>query len=401
MPTPSNPVPVRSPVVRTSLLLTLGLLSAIAPFATDLYLPTFPQMSLDLHTDATGVQLTLTTFLVGLGIGQLVLGPLSDRIGRRRPLLVAASVCVLAGLTTVVAPTVGVLTVARLAQGLSGAAGTVLGRAVIADLAAGPAAARAFSLMMAVVGVAPVIAPVVGSVLAESLGWRGLLGIVLALTVVMLVTAAIWVPESLPVARRTRSSLPVDVVPTKQLSSRAFLGNAVAGAFSFGAMLSYVAASPFVYQDLMGLSIPLYGALFALNALGLTGVSVLSARLSRAVPVTRMLATGLAGMLIAAITMLVLGALQTPPLLLAVPLLVLVSALGLVLGTSTTLALAAVSGRAGAGSAVFGAAQFGIGAVGSTLVGLGGVASAAPMVYTITAAVVVSCVGFVLGNPRR
>jgi DHA1 family bicyclomycin/chloramphenicol resistance-like MFS transporter len=149
---PIRDAPERS--ITPALLVTLALLSAVAPFATDLYLPAFPTMVADLHTSATAVQLTLTAFLLGLATGQLVFGPLSDRYGRVRPLIFGATLCVVASAATVFAPTVEALITARFFQGFAGAAGMVIGRAVIADLASGKAAARAFSLMMIVGGVA-------------------------------------------------------------------------------------------------------------------------------------------------------------------------------------------------------------------------------------------------------
>ena len=161
------------PGLSAGLLITLALLSAVAPFATDLYLPAFPAMVTDLHTSPTAVQLTLTAFLLGLASGQLVFGPLSDRFGRVKPLVIGAAVCVLASLAAVLAPSIEVLVAARFAQGLTGAAGMVIGRAIISDLATGRAAARAFSLMMIVAGVAPIVAPLAGGFLVEPLGWRG------------------------------------------------------------------------------------------------------------------------------------------------------------------------------------------------------------------------------------
>ncbi len=188
--------------ITTPLLLVLGLLSAVAPFATDLYLPAFPQMTTELSASATTVQLTLTAFLVGVTAGQLVFGPLSDRFGRVPPLLAGAVLCVLASAAAVLAPNVGVLVVARLLQGLGGAAGMVIGRAVISDLATGRPAARAFSLMMIVGGVAPVVAPLLGGLLTGPIGWRGLLAIVLGLSVVMLVAVLAVVRETHLRARR-------------------------------------------------------------------------------------------------------------------------------------------------------------------------------------------------------
>ena len=177
--TESPAVPDRQ--VSGRLLLVLALLACLAPFATDLYLPAFPTMTEELGTDATRVQLTLTAFLLGTGAGQLIFGPLSDRMGRLRPLLIGTSICVVASVAAALAPTISVLIVARLVQGLSGAAGMVIGRAIISDLATGPTATRALSLMMTVTGVAPAVAPLIGGILTPIIGWRGILWVVAAI----------------------------------------------------------------------------------------------------------------------------------------------------------------------------------------------------------------------------
>ena len=182
--------------------MVLALLASVAPFSTDLYLSAFPVMADDLAATATGIQLTLASFLVGLAAGQLVFGPLSDRLGRRRPLLVGAAIFVVASVFAALAPTIEILIAARLVQGLAGAPGMVLGRAVIADLERGEAAARAFSLMMIVGGIAPVVAPLAGSLVVDAVGWRGALGVLVGLALLMLLSSWFVVPESLPVHRR-------------------------------------------------------------------------------------------------------------------------------------------------------------------------------------------------------
>src|SRR3954447_24425662 len=189
--------PERAGVIRWPLLLVLASLAAVAPVATDLYLPGFPAMGDDLGADASGVQLTLTAFLVGLAFGQLVMGPLSDRLGRRTPLVASAAVCVVAAVVCALAPHLGVLVVARLVQGFAGAGGMVIGRAVIADLVTGAAAAKAFTLMLTVGGVAPVLAPLVGGLLAGPVGWRGMLWAVTGLCLVMFLGVVLVLRETL------------------------------------------------------------------------------------------------------------------------------------------------------------------------------------------------------------
>lgn len=350
----------------------------------DLYLPAFPSMMNELATTATGVQLSLTAFLVGAGAGHLLFGPLSDRVGRRWPLLLGTAIYVLASAATSFAPTVPLLVGARLLQGVSGAAGMVIGRAVIADLARGREAARAFSLMMLVGGVAPVVAPLAGSLLSGTIGWRGLLWIVTGLGVVSLIASALFVPETRPSVGRIAGPRPTQ--GSGSLLRRGFVGNALAFAFGFGTLIAYISASPFLYQNLMGLSEWQYGVVFGLNALVLTVVGGYSARLARRRAPGGLARIGLLINLAGSAAIAVLALLGVPPLWLTIPILVAVGSLGLVLGNTTALALDHVRDISGVGSAVLGLLQFGIAGVVAPLVGLGGAATAVPLALTMVTA---------------
>ena len=395
--------PTASPAITPALLVVLGLLSAVAPFATDLYLPAFPEMTGDLQTSATSVQLTLTAFLLGVTAGQLVFGPLSDRFGRVAPLIAGAVLCVAASVLAVFAPTIGVLIAARLVQGLGGAAGMVIGRAIISDLATGRAAARAFSLMMIVGGVAPVVAPLVGGLLTSSIGWRGLLAIVLVLAIVMLVALLVVVRETHLRARRDalREERRGAASPARALLSRTFVGYTATFGFAFAAMMGYISASPFVYQDMIGLDSAGYGLAFGVNALGLMATSIVSAKLTATRSVRGVLGAGLLAVTAAAVAFAVLVAIAAPVFLLAVPMFVLVASLGFVLGNSTALALAAVPDAAGTGSAVLGALQFGLAALVSPLVSLGGSATAAPLAAVMLLTAIIALAFFCAARPRR
>lgn len=383
------------------LLVVLALLSALAPFGTDLYLSAFPIMTTDLDTSATAVQLSLTAFLVGIALGQLVFGPLSDRVGRLRPLLVGAVVCVAASAVAALAPTIGILIAARLVQGLTGAAGMVIGRAVISDLASGKAAARAFSLMMIVGGVAPVVAPLVGSLLVSSIGWRGILWVVFGIVAASCLAVALVVRESHTPARRAAARSTAGPSGLGDLRSRRFLGYTLAFAFAFAVMMAYISASPFVYQVMIGLSAPVYGALFGLNAVGLVVVSAVSARLAATRSEHSLVRLGLLLILAATVSILILVLSGAPVAFLPIPLFVAVSSLGLVLGNATALALGAVPRAAGSGSAVLGALQFGLAALVSPLVGLGGESTALPLaVVMISCAVIAMGAFLVIGRAR-
>ncbi|WP_319458133.1 MULTISPECIES: multidrug effflux MFS transporter [unclassified Mycobacterium] len=397
---PSQTTPERA--ITPTLLVTLALLSAVAPFATDLYLPAFPRMVAELHTSATAVQLTLTAFLLGLASGQLIFGPLSDRYGRVRPLIVGAVACVLASAATVFAPTVEVLIGARFFQGVAGAAGMVIGRAVIADLATGKAAARAFSLMMIVGGVAPVIAPLAGGFLIAPIGWRGALAVILALSTLMLAAVLLVVRETHTEHRRAelRASRTALGSPLRDLTSRTYLGHALAFCCAFATMMAYISASPFIYQTMMGLSAGQYGAMFGVNALALLSMSALSARLTTRHDVRRIAGIGLATGFCATVMFVVLATTGVAPAWLALPLLVTVGSMGLIFGNTTALALGAAPRAAGTASAALGATQFGLAAAVSPLVSIAGEGTAVPAAIVMVCTSTLAVAAFVCAGRR-
>lgn len=374
-----------------SLLAILALLSAIAPFAIDMYLPAFPQMMTDLDTSAASVQLTLTTFMLGLAVGQLVIGPLSDQFGRRRPLMLGTVVCLVASALCALAPTIEWLIAMRFVQGFSGAAGVVLARAIITDIARGVRAAKMFALMMTVGGIAPVLAPLVGSGVVHGFGWRGVFWVLAGLNLLMIVGAILLVKESLPPERRSPGGLQVLVSNAGQvLRNRHYLGFTLTFAFSMTAMFAYIAASPFVLQNMIGLGTTSYSLVFAANALGLTATSVVSARLVSRVGPIPLTSIGV-GILLAGSTgmLLVITLADTPAIPTLVLLFVTISSLGFILGNATALATAQVTRYAGTGSALLGALQFTLAAIASPLVGIAGEQSAVPMaVAMVTAAAI-------------
>lgn len=375
----------------------LAILAAAAPFATDLYLSAFPAMATDLDTDATAIQLTLTAFLVGLAAGQLLFGPLSDRLGRRGPLLWGAAIFVVSSIAAVIAPTIELLLIARLVQGLSGAAGMVIGRAIISDVARGDAAARAFNLMMIVGGVAPAVAPLAGSALVDTIGWRGVLAVLAAIAVVMLVAAAVIVRDTLPLERRgaarPRGGL-------RALTSRTYLAATATFAFSFAVMMAYIAASPFVYQEVIGMNALTYGLAFGTNAVGLIVTSAIATRMLRTLSTRRVLSFGVSA-LVASTALLSVVIIAAPRAWLCVPIFLAVASLGFILGPATAIALGAVPTAAGLGSAVLGTAQFGLAGIVSPLVGLGGRLDVVPMGVVMLTLALLAAISFAALRPSR
>ena len=300
------------------------------------------------------------------------------------------------------APTVEALVGARFAQGFTGAAGMVIGRAVIADLATGKSAARAFSLMMIVGGAAPVVAPLAGRFLVGPIGWRGALAVILALTTVMLATVLLVVRETHTEHRRAemRSARAELGSPTRDLTSRVFVGHVVAFCGAFATMMAYISASPFIYQSMMGLSPGEYGVMFGVNALALLSMSALSARLTERYEVRRVASAGLAAIFVATVVLLVLAASGAPAGWLALPLLVTVGSMGLIFGNTTALALGAAPRAAGTASAVLGATQFGLAATVTPLVSIGGEGTAIPAAIVMVCASSLAVIGFVKARRR-
>ncbi|MDG3013973.1 multidrug effflux MFS transporter [Speluncibacter jeojiensis] len=374
------------------MLCTLALLSAIAPLATDMYLPGLPQVSADLSADASSVQLTLTTFMAGLAVGQLLIGPLSDGIGRRRPLIVGTALCAASGALCATAGSVEVLIATRFLQGVCGAAGIVLARAVIADRTRGDTAARLFSIMMIIGGIAPVVAPLAGGAMVDPIGWRGVFWVLTALAVIMLVGVIFLVPETLPAERRHGSGFGALARNARYvLRNRRFLGYTFAFACGFGALFGYIAQSSFVFQDMLGFSPAMFSVVFATNAVGLVGGNIVNARLIGRWTPRQLLGGGVTALLVASVALTLVVALGDDlRWAMLVSLFSIVTSIGFVFGNATALAQGEVPDAAGTGSAVLGALQFTVGAVVSPVVGLAGPTSAVPMAVTILTMAVLS-----------
>jgi DHA1 family bicyclomycin/chloramphenicol resistance-like MFS transporter len=379
-----TPAP-RSRRERFQLFLVLGCLSALGPLSIDFYLPAFPSLSRELGSTESQIQLTLTACLVGLALGQLVVGPLSDAVGRRRPLLVGLAVYVVASAGCALSESTTALVAFRGLQGLAGAAGVVISRAVVRDLYAGSAAARFFSQLMLVVGLAPILAPVLGAELLRFTSWAGLFWVLAVTGVLLLGIIGLGLPETLPAERRREGSLR-DTARTyvALLGDRVFMGYALSGGLAFAGMFAYISGSSFVLQDMYGVSAQAYGLLFGLNALGLTLVSQVNGRLVGRIPARRLLWIGLG--ITAGGGVLLVGAAATGVgglLAITVALFLAVSGIGFVMPNSTALALADHPRAAGTASALLGASQFVIGAVTAPVVGVLANGTALPMAVVI------------------
>jgi DHA1 family bicyclomycin/chloramphenicol resistance-like MFS transporter len=399
-------VPATEPAARalrrTGLLVTLilGGLTATPPLAMDMYLPALPEVTDALHAPAATVQLTLTACLAGMAFGQLVVGPMSDRWGRRRPLLVGLAVYVVATALCALAPTVELLVAFRLAQGLAGAAGIVIARAVVRDLYDGVAMARFFSTLMLISGVAPIVAPLIGGQILRATDWRG---VFVVLTVVgLLLAGVVWakLPETLAPAARHAGGVGEALRSMRGLlADGGFSGYMLAGGFAFAALFAYISASPFVVQEIYGASPQTFSLLFGLNSVGLVMVGQINGKvLVGRVSLDRVLAVGLTIVIAAATALLlmslgVFGEVGLAPV--AAALFVLMSAMGITLPNTQALALMRVKHAAGSASALLGTSSFLIGAVASPLVGIAGEHTAVPMAVVQLASALVALACFV------
>ncbi|BBC96356.1 MULTISPECIES: multidrug effflux MFS transporter [Streptomyces] len=387
---------------RTGLLVTfvLGGLTATPPLAMDMYLPSLPEVTRSLHAPAATVQLTLTACLLGMALGQLVVGPMSDRWGRRGPLLIGLAVNLVATALCALAPNVETLVAFRLVQGLAGAAGIVIARAVVRDLYDGVAMARFFSTLMLISGVAPVVAPLIGGQILRVTDWRG---VFLVLTVIgALLGALVWLrlPETLPPTDRHGGGVGHALRSMRALlADLPFTGYMLAGGFAFAALFAYISASPFVIQEIYGASPQTFSLLFGLNSVGLVVAGQINGKvLVGRVSLDKVLGAGLAVITLAATALLlmstgVFGEVGLAPI--AAALFVLMSAMGLALPNAQTLALLRTKYAAGSASALLGTSSFLVGAVASPLVGIAGEHTAVPMAVVQLAAALVAGACFV------
>ncbi|MER5205283.1 Bcr/CflA family multidrug efflux MFS transporter [Streptomyces sp. NPDC002825] len=378
--------PVVTAARRTGLLVTLvlGGLTALPPLSMDMYLPALPEVTGALRAPAATVQLTLTACLAGMALGQLVVGPMSDKWGRRRPLLIGMAVYVLATAVCALAPTAELLIGFRLLQGLAGAAGIVIARAVVRDLYDGVEMARFFSTLMLISGVAPIIAPLIGGQILRLTDWRGVFHVLTAIGVALTVVVWRFLHETLPPERRHEGGVGQALRTMRGLlADRVFTGYMLTGGLAFAALFAYISASPFVVQEIYGASPQTFSLLFGLNSVGLVAVGQINGKLLVGrVSLDKALGWGLgiillAGLALTLMTTGVLGEVGLAPI--AAGLFVLMSAMGLAMPNTNAQALMRTPHAAGSASALLGTSSFLIGAVASPLVGIAGEHTAVPM----------------------
>ena len=371
----------RDPVV---LVAALGILSAVSPLATDMYLASMPAMADYFGTSASAVQLTLTTYMVGMAVGQFLLGPISDVLGRHRLMVAGNVLFLLSSVAVILVPTIEAVMALRILQGLSGAAGVVIARAVVTDIASGRRAAKLFSVLAMITSLAPVVAPLLGGVIASVAPWQAVFWVLAGFGLVMLACTVFVVPETLPRAKRHRGGLAAVAANSwKVLRTPSFMAYALAFGFAFSTLFSYISASAFVVQNVLGFSALGYSLVFAANAAGSIVAAIVNTRLVDRIDPGRILRTAIVAMFLvnAAGLVLVLAGITGWPTLLH--LFASQACLGFIFGNATALAQGRVPERAGAGSAVLGLLQFVLGGIASPLTGLAGQHTAVPMALSM------------------
>lgn len=363
-----------APVVapQKHLVLLLAAFTSLVVLTTDVYLPVLPQLGEDLGTTNAAAAATVSAVLIGIAVGQIVIGPLSDAVGRRRPLLLGAVAFAVTHLLSAMAPNVGVLIAFRVLAGLATAACIVVARAIIADVYPGAASARAFATLGAVMAIAPVVAPVAGGLLAQVMSWRGMFVILAVLALALVAVGWRSLPETLPPDRRIPPHLGAvlrDLAGV--LALRRFLAYVVVMMAVGGLLFGYIGASAFVLQDSFGLSPTAYSLVFALNSIGIFVMSWVTRHIVGRTGPRRLLVVGQISGIVGVALFGVGVAFSSLPLV-VMGLFVAIASLGLVMPSATALGMAEAPGRAGSASGVMGISQFTVGALASPLAGLGG-----------------------------
>lgn len=367
------------------MVLILGALSAFGPLAIDFYLPAFPAMAQAFATDEKHIQATLAAYFLGLSIGQLAYGPVADRFGRRKPLLFGVALFTLASLACAYAPNLDTLIVARFVQALGGCAGMVLSRAIVSDKCDPVASAKVFSQLMLVMGLAPILAPMLGGVLVNVSGWQSIFLALSLFSAASLMAVSLGLPESLP-AHMPRQPLSGALRQyLRLLADRVFMGHALTGGIAIAGMFAYIAGSPFVFIKLYGVPAEHYGWLFGTNAAGFILVAQVNARLLAKRGPAFLLVRAVWLYLAAGLVLLGVAALRPAQLWpLLVPLFVCIASLGCIIPNASACAMSGQGARAGSASALMGCVQFSVAAGAASLVGVLHDGSAVPMTLVIS-----------------
>ena len=368
------------------LVLLLGVLSAFGPFVVDLYLPSLPQLASFFETSASMTQLTLTTAMIGLAVGQSLLGPLSDKFGRKKPLIISLVIYIISTVLIVFSPNIETMIVLRVIQGLSSAGSVVISRAVATDLYRGREMTRFFGLLMTINGLAPIISPILGSLLLEYISWKGVF-VFLALIGVIVLIFSFRLKESLSVENRLQGSifstfLTFGVI----IKNRLFMSYVGIQSFLLGSMFAYIAASPFILQSFYGLSAFIFSLCFGANGAAL----VIGANVGGKLPNRKALAIGIFAFVVAALYTIAVLIIQPHWLFVELGFFAMLLLMGITFPAISSLAMESERQYAGSASALLGFAPFFLGGVVSPLVGIGNIFYSTSFVILICALLALS-----------
>ena len=373
----------------------LLLLTVFGPISMDLYLPALPALTAELGATTSVAQLTVTTCLVGLAVGQLIAGPLSDRFGRRGILLVGVVAYVVTSALCAASPTVELLILARLVQGLAGGVGIVIAQAAGRDVYSGGALIRFYGRLTVAGGLAAIVGPLLGGQLNTVTDWRGLFVFLAVVGAALLVTAAIGFPETLPAERRTTGGFAQTARDFRVLlADRVFLGAVLNQGFMYAALFAYLSGATFVLQGIYGLSPQGYALAFGLNSAGFMFFGYVAGRAAERWSVPRTLGTGIGVAALGALGLLAAGLTTVPLWVVIASLLALASGVAITSPPATTLALVGYPQLAGTASSLLGMVRFGFGGVTAPLVGVAGAATILPLGIVATASIVLAAAAY-------
>lgn len=377
------------------MVLLLGMLAAFGPLSIDMYLPALPSLANDLHSSTSLAQLSLTACLLGIAVGQLFAGPISDARGRRGPLLVGLLAYAISSLLCVLAPTIWTFVMMRFIQGLAGSAGIVISRAIVRDLYSGSEMTRFFSLLMLVNGVAPIFAPIFGGLVLQFTSWRGIFVVLSGLGMMMLIAVFFGFRETLPTALRSKGGF-LNTFRTFRglLRNKKFMGYALTQGFVLAAMFAYISGSPFVLQNIFGVSPQLFSLFFGINGIGLIIAGQVTGRLAGRVHESKLLVAGLTMALVGGISLLIMTLIGGGLYSILLPLFLVVSSVGVVGTSSFSLAMQDQAKAAGSAAALIGLLSFIFGGLMAPFVGIAGSHTAIPMGITIAVAEIAAVLSY-------
>ncbi|WP_339191718.1 multidrug effflux MFS transporter [Bacillus sp. FSL K6-1003] len=381
---------------RLGMVFILGTLASFGPLSLDMYLPALPQVAADLHTTASLAQLSLTFCLLGLALGQIIVGPLSDMNGRRKPLIISMVLYTLSSLLCAFSPSVAFLIIMRFIQGFTGAAGIVIARATARDMYSGKDLTAFFSLLMLVNGAAPILAPITGGFILQFTDWSTVFIVLAGIGCLIFVAVLTALPESLPPEKRTKGGLRETLTTFRHLlADRVFMGFAFSQAFIMTGMFAYISGSPFVLQNIYGVSAQMFSMLFAINGAGIIAATQMTGRLAKNVDERKLFISGLLISIIGSAALLLSLTFDLGLFAVCASLFIIVSSVGIVTTTGFTLAMQKQEKGAGSAAALLGLLPFIGGAIAAPLVGVAGEESAWPMALSISGFDVLAILSYV------